>query len=171
MYIVEHILRNKILDASFISMRITSDRAQLIANALRLNTSIKTMNFSSAFMNDASFSIIADAIIARNIKLDLLILDFTKITKNSYLTIVSLFDKNLISKINMYWLDDYDDDQILRDSLSNHAMLNKVILSYTLYPIPPKMPNANEINAFFKAGQPEEKENFKVDERKDFKPN
>jgi hypothetical protein len=162
MIILDKITRNEIEEAGFISAFIDSDVAKKIAAALRFNTCIKSMNFSSATMNDASFGVIAEAISSRNIKVDTLILDFTKITRESNSTIMTLMDKGLLAHINMYWLQDYDEDEELRNTLTTFANEKKVSLSFNIFPVAPKMPTGAEINAFFKLYK--EKENSHVNE-------
>jgi hypothetical protein len=129
------------------------------------------MNFSSATMGDASFGIIADAIISRNIKLDYINLDFTKITRKSNPTIMALMDKGAVARVNMYWLQDYDEDEELRNTLTSFAKDKDVSLSFNVFPIRPKMPTGKEINDFFKRFKQEEKESVNPDdEKKDFGP-
>jgi hypothetical protein len=159
---------NEIEVANFREAGINPKFAKQIADDLRSNKSIKSFDFSGSSLNDESFGIICESIIARNIKVNDLNLDFTKISKSSLKTIKTLIDKGLISRINMFWLEDFHENENLRNQLSTCARNKDVVLSFDVSPEKPTLPSDKEIIEFYKR---EEKQNGdEHEERKDYRP-
>ena len=171
----DDIRANKIEYANFRDASINNKFAEQIAVDLRSNTSITRIDFYAAAFAPKSFEILCDALISRKIKLVDLNLDYSNIDRTDVVTIKSLMVNDVLERINLYWLEDFDEDEDLKNSLCAYAAEKKVVVSFAINPFEPPQPTDKQIIDFYRRDEkencesPEVPESPQSDERKDYR--
>jgi translation initiation factor 2 beta subunit (eIF-2beta)/eIF-5 len=121
---------NEIVNADFSSAAITNELALDIANALRGNRSVESIDFSCSNLKDNTFTVIAQGLKDRNIKLVELNLDITKLTTESIKPLKELMELGLIERLMMCGLKKMFTDPSIQKDLADYAKTHTVIISF-----------------------------------------